>query len=142
MFAPGMVGGLIRRLQRLVPFLVTGVANSVVGYSTIFFGLFIGLSGVMANVIGYAVALSCSFLLNRNYVFSVKGTISPIEVARFLCVFFIAYAVNVGVLITIQPMLGDRSIAAQVIAIAAYSCVFYPLYRLVVVRGAERTNRA
>lgn len=124
----------MRQLRGLIPFLLTGMANSLVGYSTIFLCLFAGMSGVVSNVIGYAVALTCSFLLNRSYVFGVKGTVSGGEVARFLCVFAAAYGVNLCVLLLIQPVLGEASVAAQVIAIGAYTLAFYPLAGIFVFR--------
>lgn len=113
--------------QRMIPFLVTGLANSIVGYSTIFFCLFVGMSGIISNVIGFAVGLTCSFVLNRGYVFGVRGAVSSSEVARFLCVVFIAFSVNLCVLLLIQPLFGDTSVLAQVIAIGAYTLVFYAL---------------
>jgi putative flippase GtrA len=122
------------QLRRLIPFLVTGFANSVVGYSTIFFCLFIGIGGIAANTIGYAVALTCSFVLNRNYVFGVKGGVSHTEIVRFLCVFLVAYGVNIGVLLLVQPMFGEASVIAQVLAIATYTLVFYPLSGVFVFR--------
>lgn len=132
---PAPVGRtIVNQLQRLVPFLVTGFANSVVGYSTIFFCLFIGIGGIAANTIGYAVALTCSFALNRNYVFGVKGAVSHTEVARFLIVFLVAYGVNIGVLLLVQPVFGETSVIAQVLAIAAYTLVFYPLSGVFVFR--------
>lgn len=127
-----LLAAVRRQRHRLIPFLVTGVANSIVGYSTIFFCLFMGASGFTANIIGYAVALTCSFLLNRNYVFGVEGAVSHTEVVRFLCVFIASYGVNVAVLLLIQPTFGEASALAQVIAIAAYTAVFYPLSRIFV----------
>jgi putative flippase GtrA len=121
-----------RQRHRLFPFLVTGVANSIVGYSTIFFCLFMGASGITANITGFAIALTCSFLLNRNYVFGVNGAVSHTEVVKFMCVFLASYGVNVAVLLLIQPYFGEASGAAQVIAIAAYTVVFYPLSRIFV----------
>lgn len=122
------------QFYRLIPFLVTGVANSIVGFSVIFFCLFVGASGITANIIGYAVALTCSFLLNRHYVFGVRGTISHAEVVRFLAVFFAAFGVNMTVLLLAQSALGEASAMAQLLAVAAYTMVFYPLSRLFVFR--------
>ena len=129
-----LVSYAIRQFFRLIPFLVTGVANSIVGFSTIFFCLAIGADGITANIVGYAVALTCSFLLNRHYVFGVRGTISHTEVGRFIAVFFTAFGVNMAVLLLTQSMLGEGSPVAQVLAVGAYTLVFYPLTRLFVFR--------
>jgi putative flippase GtrA len=121
-----------RQLYRLIPFLVTGFANSIVGFSVIFLCLFAGTSGITANITGYAVALMCSFVLNRHYVFGVRGAISRTEIVRFLAVFIAAYGVNMSVLLLIQPVFGEDSPIAQVLAVAAYTLVFYPLSRVFV----------
>lgn len=123
---------IIQLLRRLIPFLVTGVTNSIVGFSVIFLCLAVGTGGIAANVIGYAVALTCSFVLNRHYVFGVRGAISYAEIGRFLLVFSIAFSINMGVLLMTQSVLGESSAVAQVIAVAAYTLVFYPLSRLFV----------
>ena len=122
---------------RLIPFLVTGVANSIVGFSVIFFCLFVGASGITANITGYAVALTCSFLLNRHYVFGVRGTISHAEVIKFLAVFITAFGVNMSVLLLTQSVLGEASQIAQVLAVAAYTLVFYPLSRMFVFKRGD-----
>lgn len=133
---PGQSRGAIvkRQIWQLVPFLVTGIANSIVGFSVIFFCLFMGASGVTANIIGFAFGLTCSFLLNRHYVFGVRGAIAPMEIARFLAVFATAYGVNIAVLLMAQSVLGEASPIAQVIAVASYTLVFYPLSRIFVFR--------
>lgn len=123
---------MIQLFRRLIPFLVTGVTNSIVGFSVIFLCLAAGTGGITANIIGYAVALTCSFVLNRHYVFGVRGTISYAEIGRFLVVFTIAFSVNMAVLLLTQSVLGEASAVAQVIAVAAYTLVFYPLSRFFV----------
>ncbi len=123
---------MIQLLRRLIPFLVTGVTNSIVGFSVIFLCLAVGTGGIAANIIGYAVALTCSFVLNRHYVFGVRGAISYAEIGRFLLVFTVAFSINMGVLLMTQSVLGESSAVAQVIAVAAYTLVFYPLSRIFV----------
>lgn len=125
---------------RLVPLFMTGLANSIVGYSAIFLCLFFGTSGVTANVTGFGVGLTCSFLLNRRYVFGVRGSVSRVEVIRFLAVFVAAYGVNMFVLLLAQPLLGEGSPVAQVLAVAAYTLVFYPLSRFFVFRPTSSAD--
>jgi putative flippase GtrA len=123
-------------LQRLGRFLLTGFANSAVGWAVIFGGLWAGLSGLAANAAGYAVGLVLSFTLNRHYVFGVRGAVSGREVARFLAAFGIAYAVNVAVLFLAQSVLGADNPWAQLPAIAAYVAIFFVLSQLFVFRPA------
>lgn len=121
-------------LQRLGRFLLTGFANSAVGWAVIFGGLWGGMSGLAANAAGYAVGLVVSFTLNRHYVFGVTGAVSAREVLRFLAAFAIAYGVNVAVLLAAQSVLGADSALAQLPAIGAYVVIFFLLSQRFVFR--------
>jgi putative flippase GtrA len=123
-------------IARLMRFVLTGLANSAVGWAVIFGGLWAGLSGVVANAAGYGVGLILSFTLNRRFVFGVGGAVSGREVARFLAAFAVAYGVNVAVLIAAQGMLGEGSALAQLPALAAYVAVFFVLSQWFVFRPA------
>lgn len=123
-------------LQRLGRFLLTGFANSAVGWAVIFGGLWAGMSGLAANAAGYAVGLVLSFTLNRRFVFGVKGAVSGGEIARFLAAFAFAYGVNVAVLLAAQSVLGTDSALAQVPAIGAYVVIFFLLSQRFVFRPA------
>jgi putative flippase GtrA len=123
-------------LQRLGRFLLTGFANSAVGWAVIFGGLWAGMSGLAANAAGYAVGLVVSFTLNRHYVFGVRGAVSAREVLRFLAAFAFAYGVNVAVLLAAQSVLGADSALAQLPAIGAYVVIFFLLSQRFVFRPA------
>jgi putative flippase GtrA len=122
-------------LRRLVRFVLTGLANSAVGWAVIFGGLWAGLDGLVANAAGYAVGLIMSFTLNRRYVFGVRGGVSAPEIARFLAAFAVAYGVNVAVLLGAQAVLGTGSALAQLPAIAAYILIFFLLSQRFVFRS-------
>lgn len=123
-------------LARLLRFLLTGLANSAVGWVVIFGGLWAGMSGIAANAAGYAVGLVLSFTLNRRFVFGASGAVSLGEVARFLAAFAVAYGANVAVLLGAQSVLGPDSALAQLPAIAAYVAIFFLLSQFVVFRPA------
>lgn len=123
-------------LHRLGRFVLTGLANSAVGWAVIFGGLWAGLSGLAANAAGYAVGLVLSFTLNRRYVFGVKGAISSGEIAKFIAAFALAYGANVAVLLLAQQTLGAHSAWAQLPAIATYVVIFFLLTQRFVFRTA------
>jgi putative flippase GtrA len=123
-------------LQRLGRFVLTGLANSAVGWGVIFAGLWAGLSGLAANAAGFAVGLVLSFTLNRHYVFGVRGAVSGREIARFLAAFALAYGANVAVLMAAQSVLGADNPWAQLPAIGAYVALFFLLSQLFVFRPA------
>ena len=121
-------------LARLFRFLLTGLANSAVGWAVIFGGLWAGMSGLAANAAGYGVGLVLSFTLNRRFVFGVEGAVSAREMAKFLAAFAVAYGANVAVLFAAQGVLGADSALAQLPAIAAYVLIFFLLSQFVVFR--------
>lgn len=124
-------------VQRLARFVLTGIANSLAGWTVIFACLLAGASGVVANVAGFGVGLALSFTLNRFYVFGIKGAVSEREIARFLAVFFVAYGVNLAVLLFAENALGLSSMVAQVPAIGAYCVVFFLLSQKFVFRRVD-----
>ncbi|WDA42789.1 GtrA family protein [Erythrobacter sp. BLCC-B19] len=121
-------------LARLFRFLLTGLANSAVGWAVIFGGLWAGMSGLAANAAGYAVGLVLSFTLNRRYVFGVTGVVSVREVARFMTAFAIAYGANVAVLLTAEAIIGADHPLAQLPALATYVLLFFVLSQRYVFR--------
>jgi putative flippase GtrA len=122
-------------VQRLGRFVLTGIANSAVGWAIIVAGLWAGMSGFASNAAGYGVGLVLSFTLNRRWVFGIEGAFSGNEFARFLAVFLIAYGANAAVLLIAQSALGPASMVAQVPAIVAYVLTFYLLSRCFVFRS-------
>ncbi len=123
-------------LARVARFLLTGVANSAVGWAVIFGGLWAGLSDVAANAAGFGVGLVLSFTLNRRFVFGVTGAVQGREVAKFLTAFAIAYGANLAVLFAARSVLGVGNALAQLPAIAAYVVIFFALSQLFVFRPA------
>lgn len=121
-------------LARLARFLLTGVANSAVGWAVIFAGLWAGMSDVAANAAGFAVGLVLSFTLNRRFVFGVTGAVRGREVAKFLAAFTVAYSANLGVLFAGRAVLGPGNPIAQLPAIATYVIIFFALSQLFVFR--------
>lgn len=121
-------------LARLARFVLTGLANSAVGWAVIFGGLWAGMSGLAANAAGYAVGLVLSFTLNRRFVFGMTGAVSGREVARFLIAFGIAYGANVAVLMLAQDIFGANSPLAQLPALGVYIVIFFLLSQRFVFR--------
>ena len=121
-------------LARLFRFLLTGLANSAVGWAVIFGGLWAGMSGLAANAAGYGVGLVLSFTLNRRYVFGMTGAVTGREVARFMAAFAIAYGANVAVLIAAEAVIGADHPLAQLPALATYVLIFFVLSQRFVFR--------
>ncbi|MCX9146076.1 GtrA family protein [Erythrobacter sp. WG] len=125
-------------IGRLARFLLTGLANSAVGWAVIFVGLWAGLGDLAANAAGFGVGLVLSFTLNRRFTFGVTGAVRAPEVARFLAAFAVAYGANLAVLFAARDVLGPGNPLAQLPAIAAYVAIFFVLSQFVVFRPAGR----
>jgi putative flippase GtrA len=114
----GLRGGLIR-------YLCVGVANTCVGLGVIYAAMyFLRLGTVQANVLGYAVGITCSFALNRSWSFASRGPVLR-EFARFLLVVAIAYLLNLGTVTALVHFSGIDRYLAQCVGILPYTAVGY-----------------
>jgi putative flippase GtrA len=124
-----IAGGPALLALQFTRFVAVGLLNTAVGLLVISSMLyFAGASALFANITGYAVGLTVSFVLNRNWTF--RGAHSVWRSAvRFLAVFVVAYAVNLAVLFHILsdarlgPYLGPY--VAQAVAMVCYSVTFF-----------------
>lgn len=78
---------------------LVGVANTAIGLGTIYVLMyFANMTPVSANVVGYGLALTNSFILNRSWTFkSDRKGIGTI--VRFLAVFLLAYSSQIVLLV-------------------------------------------
>src|SRR5687768_4456318 len=86
---PSTVDGAFR-------FVIVGIANTVVGLSSIYFAKWaMGFGDTTANLFGYLIGLTVSFVLNKTWTFAYSGAWWP-AFARFLAVFAVAYLCNLA----------------------------------------------
>lgn len=116
-------------------YLMSGVVNTVAGYSAFLLALHgFGLGQFAANAASYAVGLAVAYTLNLAFVF--RGSRhSTGALARFLAGFALAYAVNLAALHVSHALLGLREEFAQVAAMVAYTVSFYLINRCFVWRN-------
>lgn len=113
-------------------FLVVGAFNTGFGYSLIFAFMYVAkLSPELSNLMGYAVAILVSFLLNKYFTFARKktheGSDSKGELLRFIVVFAIAYAANYLVLVLLMYEFGTHAALSQILAGIVYVAISYVL---------------
>jgi putative flippase GtrA len=124
-------------MSQFLRFLTVGVFNTVFGYCIIFACMYLGdLSAEVSNVIGYAVGLTTSYLLNRNYTFKSRQGRGG-EIVRFVVVFAIAYAANFLTLILLIRELGVHEGVSQILAGAVYVAASYAMNKFYVFRNAD-----
>lgn len=124
-------------MRQFFRFLTVGVFNTVFGYCIIFACMYgASASPEVSNVIGYAVGLTTSYLLNRHYTFRSTQRHRG-EIIRFLVVFAAAYAANFVALLLLIRQLGIHEGLSQILAGAVYVLASYAMNKLYVFRKAD-----
>ncbi|HYD80936.1 MAG TPA: GtrA family protein [Paucimonas sp.] len=124
-------------MNQFFRYILVGVMNSAVGYSVIFGCMYLaGLSPEASNIVGYAVALVVSYLLNRHYTFNSTQKRRS-EITRFLAVFAVAYGLNFLALLALVYRLGVHEGASQIIAGVVYVAFSYLMNKYYVFRRRE-----
>lgn len=106
-------------------FLIVGAINTASGLITIYLCKWILQSAdLFANMFGYAVGLTVSFLLNRGWTFRHSGRMTA-AILRFLAIFVLAYASNLLAVLIALRGLGMNSYLSQAIGVVPYTLIFY-----------------
>jgi len=119
---------------------LVGVVNTLVGLAVIAALLRLGAGDWISNAASYAVGLCVSFTLNRRWTFGVCGAVDTREIARFLCVFAVAFGCNLAVLAAMRSLGFTENLIGQGAAMIAYSAVFFLLSRRFVFAQAGVTQ--
>jgi putative flippase GtrA len=125
-------------MKQLLRFATVGVVNTGLGYAVIFACMYLaGFDAVVSNVLGYAVGLVVSYVLNRSYTFRSAGK-AQAEIPRFLSIFLLAYLANLGTLLVLIRQAGMHEGVAQAVAGVVYFVLSFVLNKYYVFR-AHRT---
>jgi putative flippase GtrA len=119
-------------LPPIARFAISGVGNSVVGFSVLLGALRLGFSDIAANFAGFAVGLTVGFVANRQWTFAVRGRVSLAEVARYLLGFGLAWSLNITVVMIGMHAGYAGSPFIHLAGIAGYSLVFFFISRFFV----------
>jgi hypothetical protein len=96
----------------------------MIGLAIVYFLKWLGGAGdTAAKVGGYSLGLATSFVLNRNGTFYHSGPWLPAFV-RFLSVFVIAYASNLGTVLALIAQFGTNGYIAQACGVPPYTTLF------------------
>ena len=98
-------------------YLLVGVANTIFGFSIIFFLMWLEIPQItpkVANFIGYFCGFILSYFLNKNFTFGSKNSHRH-DFTRFALVMICAYLINLAVL-EICLNCGTNKYFAQIIA--------------------------
>lgn len=120
-------------MVQFLRFVAVGAVNTSIGLGVIFATMtLLGWGPFAANVLGYAVGLSASFVLNGMFAFRV-GAMSPVMWARFMAVIAPSYVAN---LLAVWLLLPLGATVAQIGGAAAYTLLSFVGCRRFVYRPA------
>ena len=121
-------------------FIAVGLLNTGVGVATIALAsLAFKAHPYVANALGFAVGILVGYQLNRRWTFGSSSSLL-ITAPRYLLVFAVSYAINLGALAMLLRIPAVHPMGAQATAIGSYSIAFYLLCRFVVFQTAGRTR--
>ncbi|MDE2184666.1 MAG: GtrA family protein [Alphaproteobacteria bacterium] len=123
-------------LPRFSAFVAVGVLNTAFGYAVYLAGLWFGLAPVAALAVATAIGALFNYATIGGIVF---GERRVALLPRFLLVYCVLYAVNVGLLEAVMAC-GAPAWLAQAIALPIVVTAGYTLMNLVVFRG-QRPGR-
>jgi|JI10StandDraft_1071094.scaffolds.fasta_scaffold04229_14 putative flippase GtrA len=120
---------LQQEIKKLSLFSLSGVLNTLIGYALIFSFMFLGLTPLLSNVLGYSIGFFLSFFMGKYVVFRSQEKKHFSELIRYLIVFALAYLINALTLryflkLGISPYLG------QLFGGVAFSTTTYTLSRI------------
>lgn len=120
-------------------YILVGVFNTLLGYAIIFTAMYkMNWNPIASNVLGYVSVLIISFFLNRNFTFKSSGKHLN-ELIRFLVVFVVAFAANLGVLFLLIKFLFIQEGISQVIASIVYIMFSYIMNKYFVFRKISKS---
>ena len=127
-------------MKQFFRFLTVGVFNTVLGYCVIFACMYLAkMSAESSNVVGYAVGLVASYVLNRKYTFNSRQNRHS-EMIRFLAVFVVAYALNFAVLVILIYRVGIHEGASQILAGLVYVAASFFMNKYYVFNIVAKTS--
>jgi putative flippase GtrA len=119
----------------LVRFLLTGVANTLLGLAIIYALKLAGMHDLPANLLGYAIGIWISYALHASWSFSYRGSVRA-ALPRYVLVTLLAYAANLAAVSIALYWWRLNGYVAQACGIPPYAMVGYLGSRLFVFRRA------
>ena len=111
--------------ERFARFGAVGIFNTVLGYAVVLAALHLGCGDIASNLLGFAVGLTASFILNGRWTFAARDLYRPQNLSRYAVIVLAAYGVNLAIVIAARSIGIIDNPLTHALAILAYSVVFY-----------------
>lgn len=105
-------------LKQFVKYNTVGIVNTLLGFSIIFILMFLGVSPMISNAVGYGIGAIFSYYLNSKYTFQ-DTPHSYIRMFKFFMILSLSYLLNFLVLQWLLPFLNPY--IAQFISAVVYT---------------------
>lgn len=115
-------------IWQAIRFLLVGSANTIAGLCFIYGLIFFGVGPVIANFVGYAVAVPLGYVSHALVSFDYRGRHAR-SFPRYLIALVIAYVINLTILLGVMKILFLSKYLAQIPAFMSYAVVFLLLNR-------------
>jgi putative flippase GtrA len=134
---------MLKGLRQFGRFLGVGVVNALLGLLVIYAAKwFLGAGDISANLLGYGVGMTVSFVLNSRWTFEFDGAWKP-AFMKFVVVSLVAYAANLLMVLAAIHGAAINSYVAQALGIPVYTLtVFLASKHLVFRPGAGAGGKA
>lgn len=121
--------------MQFLKYLAVGLINTLVGYGAFYVLIrFLQVVPEVANALGYTLALTVAFILNKLYVFQGSGVVSK-ALPKFIFSFLISFLTNQLVFVFFYRLLEFSAETSQIPAMLSYTITFYLLNKYFVFSG-------
>lgn len=122
--------------RQFIRYCITGVIHNGTGYLLYLLVTWLGAEPKIAMTVLFVIGVAISFLLNRNWSFADKGSVSG-SLTRFVIVYMTGYGLNLMALMVFFDRLGYPHQWVQGIATIVIAVVLFLLNRYFVFRDAR-----
>ena len=104
-------------LVQFVKFSLIGVINTVVSFTAYtFFTRVIKLDPLVANAIAFVMAVSISYVLNKNWTFRDRGRVTVNQYSRFFTISGIGFGLSEVIILVVHHLLDIHDFIAFTVA--------------------------
>lgn len=132
---------MLHGVRQFGRFLGVGVVNALLGLLVIYAAKWIfGAGDISANLLGYGVGMTVSFVLNSRWTFDLSGAWGPAFV-KFVAVSIVAYVANLMTVLAAIHAAAVNSYVAQALGIPVYTLSVFVASKYVVFRSGTGATR-
>lgn len=119
--------------KKIVKFLISGGSAAAVEYAFFILIILWGATAVVAQPVSFCAGLAVSFLLNKHWVFSSKGSVKK-EIPAFIALGLTNLVVTTGIVWIFTDYLHILPLIAKVIVMGMVACWNFIIFNKMIFR--------